>query len=369
MNPLQQLRAAGQSPWLDALSRGMIPNVLTRLITEDAVGGVTSNPSIFKKAIGGNDYDDALRTLAVKDGRTALELFYDLALADIQMAADVFRDTYERSGGTDGFVSFELEPRLARDAEGSIEAARGLFDQIGKPNVMIKVPGTPEGAVAVADLIAAGVNVNITLLFAVSAYERVMEAYLTGLERRLESREPLDGIASVASFFVSRVDTAIDPHLPEEMRGTVAIANAKVAYQRFQAMFSGPRWQRLADAGAQVQRPLWASTGTKNEAYSDVLYIETLVGRDTVNTMPEATLEAFRDHGVVRADAISADAEEAVATIARLPELGVDLDAITEQLLEAGIAAFDDDLRSLLDTIDTKVADIRTDRDAARPTA
>jgi transaldolase len=361
MNPLHELRAAGQSPWLDSLSRGMIPDALTRLTTEDAVGGVTSNPSIFRKAIEGNDYDAALRALAAKDGRSPLELFYDLALADIQMAADALRPVYDRTDGADGFVSFELEPRLARDTAGSIRAARDLFAQLGKPNVMIKVPGTPEGADALVDLIAAGVNVNVTLLFAVSAYERVMESYISGLERRLAAGEPIDRVASVASFFVSRVDTAVDPHLPASQRGTIAIANAKVAYQRFLALFSGPRWQTLAAAGARVQRPLWASTGTKNPAYSDVLYVESLIGRDTVNTMPEATLDAFRDHGTVRPDTILEGADDAAAALASLSEHGVDLDAVTDGLLEAGITAFDDDLQALLATIDAKIAQIRGD--------
>lgn len=267
MNPLQRLHQAGQSIWLDFLRRSLITaGGLERLMAEDAVSGVTSNPTIFAKAISGStDYDEAIGQLADKGAADALEVFYDLALEDIAMAADVFRPLYDRTDGRDGFVSFELEPRLAHDTAGSVAAARELFDRIGKPNVMIKVPGTAAGVAAVEELTAGGVNVNITLLFSVARYEDVALAYLAGLERRLEAEEPLDRVASVASFFVSRIDTATDALLPDDspLRGKAAIANAKEAYQRFRRLFSGERWERLARAGARVQRPLWASTGTK----------------------------------------------------------------------------------------------------------
>jgi transaldolase len=290
MNRLRRLREARQSIWLDFLRRGLITSRgLERLLREDAVSGVTSNPTIFGRVIAGStDYDEAIRLLADKAVRDPLEAFYDLALADIQMAADVFRPVYDQTGGDDGFVSFELEPRLAHDTAGSIAAARELVARIGKPNVMIKVPGTAEGVAAVEELTASGVNVNITLLFSVTTYERVAQAYLAGLERRLAAGEALDQVASVASFFVSRVDAAVDALLSEgsPLRGRVAIANAKWAYQRFRRLHSGERWERLARAGARVQRPLWASTGTKNPAYSDVVYVEELIGPDTVNTMP-----------------------------------------------------------------------------------
>src|ERR1041384_5477110 len=337
MNPLQQLHQAGQAIWLDFLRRGLITGGgLEHMIRESAVTGVTSNPSIFSKAIGGStDYDAAIREIAEKDGRAALDVFYDLALSDIAMAADTFRPTYEQTKGEHGFVSFELEPRLGHDTAGSITAARDLFERIGKPNVMIKVPGTAEGVPAVEELTAAGVNVNITLLFSVELYEQVARAYVAGLERRWADGEPIDHVASVASFFVSRVDTAVDKQLPEDspLRSTIAVANAKRAYQRFLAIFSGERWEHLAAAGARVQRPLWASTGTKNPAYSDVLYVETLVGRDTVNTMPEATMDAFREHGRVRLDAVLDNVDEAETALRQLPALGIDLDAITAQLV------------------------------------
>lgn len=359
MNPLQKLHTAGQSIWLDFLRRGLITTGgLNRLVRDDAVTGVTSNPTIFGKAIGGStDYDDAIRRFAAEGDRDPREVFYDLALGDVVMAADLFRPVYEQTRGADGFVSFELEPRLAHDTQGSIRAARELVERIGRPNVMIKVPGTREGAAAVQRLTALGINVNITLLFSVEMYEQVALAYITGLERRLSAGEPIDGLASVASFFVSRVDTAVDALLPEgsPLRGTVAIANAKRAYQRFRHLFSGERWQRLAAAGGRVQRPLWASTGTKNPAYSDVMYVELLVGPDTVNTMPEATLDAFRDHGAVRPLAVLEGAEEAETTLGLLPELELDLAGITGKLVEDGLRAFDKDLHQLLETIATKL--------------
>jgi transaldolase / glucose-6-phosphate isomerase len=363
MNRLQGLHEAGQSIWLDFLRRSLIMGGgLERLVREDAVSGVTSNPTIFAKAISGStDYDEAVGQLAEKGAADPLEMFYDLALDDIAAAADVFRPLYDRSDGRDGFVSFELEPRLAHDSAGSVGAARELFDRIGKPNVMIKVPGTAEGAPAVEELTAAGVNVNITLLFSVARYEEVALAYLAGLERRLDAGEPLDRVASVASFFVSRVDTAVDAVLPERsaLRGKAAVANAKEAYQRFRRLFSGERWERLAAAGARVQRPLWASTGTKNPAYPDTLYVEELIGPDTVNTMPEATLDAFRDHGRVRPRAVLEGIEEAQATLALLSEYGVDLEAITARLVEDGLAAFDVDLAKLLSVIEAKLGAVR----------
>lgn len=367
MSSLRELHESGQAIWLDFLRRGLITSGgLERLLREDAVTGVTSNPSIFGKAIGGStDYDEALREIAEKGDRTPLEIFYDLALGDIRMAADVFWPVYEETVGMDGFVSFELEPRLAHDTQGSITAARELLERISKPNVMIKVPGTPESVGAVEELTALGVNVNITLLFSVAMYEQVALAYIAGLERRRGAGDALDAVASVASFFVSRVDTAVDDELPERspLRGKIATANAKAAYHRFRRIFSSERWQRLAAAGARVQRPLWASTGTKNPSYSDVLYVEELVGPDTVNTMPEQTLEAFRDHGRVRPLAVLDGFEEAEQMLALLPEHGIDLARITATLVEDGIRAFDADLAKLLATIETKLLQAR----AAQP--
>jgi transaldolase len=363
MNPLLRLREGGQSVWLDYLRRSLITGGgLERLMREEGVSGVTSNPSIFGKAIGGStDYDEAIRAIAHRARRSPMEVFYDLALADVTMAADVFRPVFDETDGADGFVSFELEPRLAHDAGGSVEAARDLLRRIDRPNVMIKVPGTEEGVPAVEELTALGLNVNITLLFSVELYEKMALAYIRGLERRQHVGHPVDRIASVASFFVSRVDTAVDSKLPEgsPLRGKVAIGNAKRAYDRFRQLFSGEQWESLASAGARVQRPLWASTGTKNAAYSDVLYLEELVGPDTVTTVPEATLDAFRDHGIVRSGTALEGLQEAESILGLLPEQGIDLGAITERLVEEGLAAFQADLDQLLRVIGRKLEDSR----------
>ena len=364
MNGLKQLAAAGQSPWLDHVRRTLISSgELLRLIDEDAITGVTSNPSIFGKAIGGStDYDDEIDRIA-SDGERhePIDVFERLAIADIRAAADVLRPVYERTEGRDGFVSFEIDPRLALDADGSLDAARRLFALIERPNAMIKIPGTAACAPAIERAVAEGININVTLLFAVDAYERVADAYLRGLERRLDAGEQIDRIGSVASFFVSRIDSAVDPMLPEAspLRGTAAIANAKLAYERFRATFSGERWQRLRSAGANVQRPLWASTSTKNPAYRDTMYVEELVGRDTVNTMPTNTIDAVRDHGEVRPDAVAQGVEEAHRTFAALRDAGIDLTAVTDRVLEEGIRSFADDFAALLGTIEEKVARVR----------
>jgi transaldolase len=364
MNRLQALHEAGQSIWLDFLRRGLITDGgLARLIRDDGVTGVTSNPTIFAKAIvGSNDYDEAIGRITHRGKVRPLDVFYDLALDDIRMAADLFAPVYEQTAGADGFVSFELEARLAHDARQSIAAAQNLVERIGRPNVMIKVPGTAEGVEVVEELTAAGINVNITLLFSVDMYWQVALAYLAGLERRRAAGQSLDRVASVASFFVSRIDTVVDPLLPDgsPLRGRVAIANAKRAYQHFQHLFSGDRWARLAEAGARVQRPLWASTGTKNPGYSDVLYVEALIGRDTVNTMPEATLDAFRAHGRIRPDAVLEDRRETDATLSLLAEHAIALDTITAQLLVDGLAAFDADLAKVVGTIESKLESARS---------
>jgi transaldolase len=363
MNRLRALHEAGQSIWLDFLRRGLITDGgLARLIGDDGVTGVTSNPTIFAKAVvGSNDYDDAIRRIARRGKVQPLDVFYDLALDDIRMAADLFAPVYEQTAGADGFVSFELEARLAHDAGQSIAAAQNLVERIGRPNVMIKVPGTAEGVEVVEELTAGGINVNITLLFSVEMYREVALAYVAGLERRRAAGQSLDRVASVASFFVSRIDTVVDPLLPDgsPLRGRVAIANAKRAYQQFRSLFSGDRWVRLAEAGARVQRPLWASTGTKNPGYSDVLYVEALIGRDTVNTMPEATLDAFRAHGRIRPDAVLEDSGETDATLSCLAEHGIALDSVTAQLLDEGLAAFDADLAKVVGTIESKLESAR----------
>ncbi len=363
MNPLRQLHEAGQSVWLDFLRRTLVTGgTLERLRDDDAITGVTSNPSIFAKAIGGStDYDAVIDEIADTSGVDALGLFYDLALVDIQLAADALRAAYDASDGRDGYVSFELEPRLARDTAGSVEAAKALWARIDRPNVMIKVPGTPEGLPVISELIAAGINVNVTLLFSVAAYENVMASYIAGLETRLADEQPLDRVASVASFFVSRVDTAVDAKLPESspLRGTAAISNAKLAYRRFQEVFAGERWQRLADAGARVQRPLWASTSVKDPAYRDTRYVEELAGADTVNTMPSATMDAFRDHGVVRPNAVAEGVDEAERNLAALSDQGIPLDQVTDTLLAEGLAAFGKDFDTLIAALDTKLNEVR----------
>ncbi len=306
MNPLKQLETEGQSVWLDYIRRNLITSgELSRLVVEDGLKGVTSNPTIFEKAIAGSsDYDEALRELLAKnpvdDTRT---LFESIAIADIRMAADVLRPVYDRTGGADGFVSIEVAPQLAHDTAATIAEARRLWSSVSRPNLMVKVPATKEGIPAIEALIAEGINVNITLMFSVAHYEAVARAYMGGLARSADPRKA----ASVASFFVSRVDTAVDKALaaigtPEALalQGKIAIANSKKTYQRFREIFYGKDFAALRERGARVQRPLWASTSTKNPAYRDVLYVEELIGKDTVNTMPLPTLQAFRDHGRVR---------------------------------------------------------------------
>jgi len=357
MNPLFRLRALGQSAWLDYIRRGLITSGgLKRLVDEYAIAGVTSNPTILNKAISGSsDYDDALRSLVESGERDPKAIFLCLAIEDIGMTADVLRPVHEEAKGGDGFASLEVSPDLARDTEATVREGLSLFRGLARPNVMIKVPGTPEGLPAIEELTRQGVNINVTLLFDVKAYEKAALAYIAGLERRLEAGESIKSVAGVASFFVSRVDTAVDALLPEgsPLRGKVAIANAKLAYERFRNLFSGPRWQRLAAAGGRLQRPLWASTGTKNPSYSDVLYVEELIGADTVNTMPESTMQAFADHGRVR-QTLEAELEEAEMTIGVLPELGVDLAAVMAKLLEDGLAAFQKDFEKLLAGIEAK---------------
>jgi transaldolase/glucose-6-phosphate isomerase len=360
MNPLFRLRDFGQSAWLDYIRRGLITSGgLKRLLDEFAITGVTSNPSILNKAItGSTDYDDALRSLVESGERDPKAIYLRLAIEDIGMTADVLRPIYDDRKGGDGFISLELSPHLARDTEATIEEGLSLFGELARHNVMIKVPGTSEGMSAIEELTRQGVNVNVTLLFDVKAYEGAALAYMAGLERRLEDGQPIENVSSVASFFVSRVDTAVDALLAEEspLRGKVAVANAKKAYRLFRRLFSGPRWERLAAAGGRLQRPLWASTGTKNPKYSDVLYVEELIGADTVNTMPESTLKAFADHGQVRSapPALEADLDEAEITIDVLPQLGVDLDEVLDRLLEDGLVSFQKDFEKLLGGIEAK---------------
>ena len=355
MNRLEQLRAAGVSIWLDTLSRELLDSgAFTALIDDAAVTGATSNPTIFAKAITGSDrYDEQLHAA----GSLSLqELFFLVALEDVARAADLLHPAFTASGGRDGFVSFECTPDLAYRTDSTVEQALELWHRVNRPNVMIKVPATVAGLGAIEELTARGVNVNVTLLFSVERYEQVIDAYLTGLERRVNAGQPLDGIASVASFFVSRVDAKADALLPgdSDLRGRVAIANARCAYSRYVERFSGPRWEALRERGAASQRPLWASTGTKDPAYPDVLYVEQLIGPDVVNTMPEPTLRAFADHGRSTRTLHTTDpaAEE---TLRRVRDAGVDLTAITAELEREGVRAFCDSFRELLDSIQTRI--------------
>ncbi len=362
MNPLQELHDAGVSIWLDTIRRSLITSGrLAQMMTEDAVSGVTSNPTIFEKAISGStDYDIPLRELVSQGVTSPLELFFALGLEDIQLAADVFRPVFDRSGGWDGFGSFELTPNLAHNVRGSIEQAQLLWKRLDRPNVFIKVPATEAGIPVIEELTAIGINVNVTLLFSVDRYRQAALAYQRGLERRRGAGQPLSDVVSVASFFVSRVDTAVDRLLPEgsPLRGKVAVANAHRAYRRFRKLFSGERWEHLAEAGARVQRPLWASTGTKNPAYSDVLYVAELIAPDCINTMPEATLQAFKEHGNVR-PSIEEGLEESERILAQAAEAGIDLEAVTAQLEDDGVATFEESYEKLLAVIEQQVEVVR----------
>jgi transaldolase len=346
------------SIWLDTLSRELLDSgEFAALVRDYAVTGATSNPTIFAKAITGSErYDSQLRRLAEDGERDPQQLFLTLALDDIRDAAHALRHSYDQSGGRDGFISFECTPDLANDTDATIDQALDLWQRLDEPNVMIKVPATEAGLPAIEALTRAGVNVNITLLFGIERYESVIDAYLRALTARSEAGEPLDALASVASFFVSRIDTKIDAQLPDDspLRGQVAIANARVAYQRYLAKFSGPEWERLRDQGARPQRPLWASTGTKDPAYSDVLYVSELIGPDVINTMPEQTLRAFADHGELTR-MLDADPEAALRTLADARHAGIDLDAVTAELEHEGVQSFCDSYHELLDCIRGKL--------------
>ena len=370
-NPLVALGSSGQSPWLDYIHRGMIVNdELSRRIEEDGIRGVTSNPTIFEKAVSsGNDYDAQILTLA--RGRVPLpEAYKRIVTDDIRAAADVLRPVYNTSGGEDGYVSLEVDPDLARDTGATIARARELFGAVGRPNVMIKIPGTREGLPAVEETIASGVPVNVTLIFSVLRYADVAGAYMKGLERLLAAGGDPRKVASVASFFVSRVDTAVDPMLlsvverwpgsPKaetalSLLGKVAVANARLAYGRFVEFLGTPRWKTLAAKGARKQRPLWASTGTKNPKYSDVKYVEELIGPDTVNTMPLQTVDAFRDHGVV-ADALAGSVPGAKAVLGDLGLLDIGIEDVCDRLEVEGVQSFLDSHRKLLAAIEGRLA-------------
>lgn len=357
MTKLHELNRLGQSVWYDNIRRGLLDSGELATFVEAGVTGVTSNPSIFEKAIAGSDdYDAALATLVAKD-RPVVELYETLAIKDIQRAADVLRPVYDQADGLDGYVSLEVNPKLAHDTQGTIADARRLFATLDRANVMIKVPATPAGVPAIETLIGEGININVTLIFSLAQYRAVAEAYISGLERRSVSGKDLSGVASVASFFVSRIDTAVDRALNDignrTVQGKIAIASAKAAYVQFKEIFAGERWERLAAQGARVQRPLWASTSTKNAAYPDTIYVDTLIGPHTVNTVPPVTLDAFRDHGTV-ALTLEVGADRAVAQLAQLADLGLDLGAITQKLQDDGVAAFARSFESLLDSVQEK---------------
>ncbi len=358
MNPLRQVHELGQSIWLDDIRRAWLRDgTLARLIADDALAGVTSNPAIFAKAISeGAEYNDAILSMA-RAGRTIDQIYETLALEDVQGAADLFRPLYTAKNGADGYVSLEVSPHLADDTQGSIAEGLRLWKAFARPNAMIKVPGTEAGLPAITELIAAGININVTLLFSVERYRAVVDAYLTGLEQRVKAGQPIDKIASVASFFLSRIDTLVDAKLDalknyeaKARRGRAAIASARLAYQYYKQWTGSPRWQELAASGVKPQRLLWASTSSKDPAYKDTMYVEALIAPDTVNTLPPATLEAYRDHGepAVRIEEELADAKE---TVRSLKGMGIDLEKISQQLEREGVNKFKEPFDALLATL------------------
>jgi transaldolase len=375
-NPLHLLEAQGQSVWQDNITRGQLQSGrLKALVEQDGVGGVTSNPSIFEKAIGGSaEYDDAIREM-VRAGKDAATILDTLMADDIRATADVLRPVWERSGHRDGFVSIEVAANLARDTQNTLSEARRLWKLVDRPNLMVKIPGTAEGVPAVKQCLSEGININITLLFSLEHYEAVARAFIEAMEARAAAGQPVDHVASVASFFVSRVDTIADKAIAaklqeagdpatkaklESLVGQVAVANAKLAYARFEELFGGnAQFARLAARGAQVQRPLWASTSMKDPKRRDTLYVEELIAPNTVNTMPPATIDAFRDHGVVRGATAKEDLAGARRIVQLLQEVGISLDGLTDQLEDEGITQFKDAFDRLTQETSKKVAALR----------
>jgi transaldolase/glucose-6-phosphate isomerase len=365
-NPLKGLLAYGQSPWLDFIRRNVLLNGdLKKMIADDGLRGMTSNPAIFEKAItAGDDYKDIINAPDAKSS-TATELYEEIAIRDVQDATDIFKTVYTESKGRDGYVSLEVSPYLAFDTQGTINEARRLWKAVNRPNVMIKIPATPEGLPAIRQALEEGININITLLFAQSAYEKVAEAYIAGLEARAAKGEDVSHIASVASFFVSRIDSLVDSKIDamqknetdsskkallESLRGKVAIANARRTYAKYQELVGGPRWKALATQGAQTQRLLWASTSTKNPKYRDVLYVEELIGADTVDTSPPATFDAFRDHGKLR-NSLTENVAGAHKTMSDLEAAGISMKEVTDKLIADAVKLFQDPFKQLLDAI------------------
>ena len=360
-SPIARLNEYGQSPWYDNIRRSLLEGGdLARMIDEDGIRGVTSNPTIFEKAISaGSEYDDVIRSLA-RQGLGSEEIGWELLIADVGTAADVLRLTYDACGKADGFVSIEVSPQLAGDTSGTVRQARELHERLDRPNVMVKIPATPEGIPAIETMIGEGRNINVTLIFSLVRYGEVIEAYLSGLERLAAAGGDLSTVNSVASFFVSRVDTEADRRLPDghPLRGKVAVANAKLAYQLFKERHSGARWEALAAQGAKVQRPLWASTSTKNPEYSDTLYVDELVGRQTVNTLAPASIDALRDHGDPQPDTVERDLDAARAVMDGLATAGVDYDDLAQTIEREGVDAFARSYQDFIAALDKRKEEI-----------
>ncbi|HHP7230509.1 MAG TPA: transaldolase [Xenococcaceae cyanobacterium] len=374
-NPLLAIENFGQSIWMDNLNRSLIESgELKQMIENYGLRGITSNPTIFEKAIAGNQIYDADIEAGIKAGKSVSEIYESLIFEDIRNTCDLFRPIYEETGGLDGYISIEVSPHLARDSQGTVEEAIRFYQAIDRDNVMIKIPGTPEGFPAVERVIAQGINVNITLLFSVASYENAAWAYIRGLENRVAKNQPIDKLASVASFFLSRIDTMIDDRINEKLKtigtedlneearleqikGKIAIANAKVAYQKHQEILASDRWKELADKGANIQRLLWASTSTKNPQYSDVMYVNELVAPNTVNTMPPDTIKACADHCAPAENRLETKVEESYRLLESLkdPDINIDLDAVMNELLEAGIDKFARPYDSLMNSLEDKV--------------
>jgi transaldolase len=357
-NPLLLLESLGQSIWLDYIQRELMASgQLKKLIDEDGLRGMTSNPSLFEQAISkSNDYDADIKSMTVS-GHSVDDIYTALTIKDVQDAADIFRNLYNKLDGKDGYVSLEVNPHLAHDTEATIKQARNLWKTLNRPNVFIKVPATKEGIPAIKQLISEGINVNVTLLFGLPRYKEVAEAYIEGLEARLANGAALESVASVASFFLSRIDVLIDPQLEhaKELQGQVAIASAKLAYQIYHELFNSIRFKKLIEQGARVQRLLWASTSTKNPDYSDTKYVEALIGPDTVNTLPLETLNAYRDHGHPQLQ-LEQDVDKAQLVFKKLSELGIDIDKMTQQLEDEGVDKFNKSFDELMAQIKDKSA-------------
>lgn len=374
MKSLLKLIDCGQSYWLDNLTRKKITSgELKKRVTEEGLRGITSNPAIFNKAISeSTDYDLDIEKFA-KKGYSPEEIYEHLVIKDIQDACDILRPVFDQTHGLDGYLSLEVSPHIAHHTEKTKSQVRDYFQRTKRPNCFIKIPGTEEGIPAIEEMLYEGININITLLFSVKMYEKVAQAYINALERRVKDNKPIDSIASVASFFLSRIDILVDQllahrildpkdptsQLAKKLLGTIAIANAKMAYQSFKKNFQGNRWEKLLKKGARIQRPLWASTSTKNPEYNDVMYVEPLIGKDTVNTLPDETIKAFGDHGKVQCGTVEQDIEKAQQDLQNLKKVGIDLDFVTGQLVNEGIQKFIDPYDALMQSIEKKAKNLK----------